>query len=200
MRMHAFLLLVFGGVKLKVKGIENIPKEGPYIICSNHTSFFDTFCIYTIFKRYFVFLGKKEIEKWPLFHIFYTSGMNILVDRDGKTGAIKVLKRMSKELDNGIPLFIFPEGTISKNPPKMGPFKPGAFAIAVQKQVPVLPVTFITNWKRLQRGGILKGRAGPGLSRVVIHKPVPTTGMKKVNVPELQDSVRCIIEGPLLAE
>ncbi len=195
-RFHAFVLLLFAGVILRIKGKENIPKGGAYIICSNHSSFLDPFCIYRIFQQYFVFIGKKEIEKWPLFHLYYTSGMNILVDRQSSGGALGALKRMSQEIDKGNPLMIFPEGTRTKNAPQMEPFKAGAFAIAIQKQVPVLPVTFVTNWKRLEQGGIWKGKAGPGFSYVVIHKPVPTTGLQKKNILQLLDQVQDIINGP----
>ncbi len=198
MKLHAYILLIFAGARLKVKGKGFIPKTGAFIICSNHSSFFDTFCIYSIFKRYFVFLGKKEIEKWPLFHIFYTSGMNILVDRDNKTSSAKSLKRIMHELDIGNPLMIFPEGTISKEAPKLGPFKQGAFAIAIQKQVPILPVTFVTNWKLMQRGNFWTGLAGPGIAKVIIHKPIITTGLKKENTNHLQNQVWDVINSPFV--
>lgn len=196
-RAHAFLLLLFGGTILIVKGKENIPREGAFIIAPNHTSFLDTFCLYRIFSRYFVFIGKKEIEKWPLFHIFYTSGMNILVDRHSSTGALQGLKRMSQEIERGHPLMIFPEGTISPKVPALSEFKPGAFSLAIQKQVPVLPVTFITNWKRLQRGSIWKGKGSPGIARVVIHAPVSTKGSTKEDTELLQSRVKDCISSAL---
>ena len=198
MRIHAFFLLLFAGAILKVKGVANIPKEGAYIICPNHSSYLDIFCLYTIFHNYFVFTGKQEIEKWPLFHIYYTSGMNILVDRESRTGSIKALKRISQEIEKGNPMVIFPEGTISKEAPKLAPFKSGAFAIAIQKQVPILPVTFVTNWKILSRSGFWKGKDGPGISEVIIHKPIITTGLKKENMNQLQNEVIKIISGSLL--
>ncbi len=198
MRIHAFFLLLFAGAILKVKGREHIPLNGAYIICPNHTSYLDIFCLYTIFPKYLVFTGKKEIEKWPLFHIYYTSGMNILVDRDTKTGMFKALKRMSHEIEIGNPLAIFPEGTISKEAPKLTSFKSGAFAIAIQKQVPILPITFVTNWKILSRSGFWFGPAGPGISEVVIHKPVMTTGLKKENMNQLRDEVISIISSSLI--
>lgn len=197
MRVHALLVVVFAGVIMKVKGKENIPEKGSFIICPNHTSFLDAFCLYHLFRRYFVFVGKKEIEKWPLFHIFYTSGMNIMVDRSSVAGSFAAIKRMSKEIDNGNPLMIFPEGTRPKNPPNLGPFKPGAFSIAIQKQIPILPVSFVSNWKRLGIGGMLKGKAGPGISEVIIHKPVNTIGLKKDDTEILQEKVKTIINGPL---
>jgi 1-acyl-sn-glycerol-3-phosphate acyltransferase len=192
-RLHAFLLLVFAGVKLRVRGKENIP-DGAFIICPNHTSFLDIFCLYTVFQSYFVFVGKKEIEKWPIFHIYYTSGMNILVDRENKTGALHSFKQMSQTLDKGHALAIFPEGTISKKAPNLMPFKPGAFAIAIQKQIPILPITFKSNWKRLQRGSFWWGKAGFGCSEMVIHPIEPTIGLRKQHVEELSQKVREIIE------
>lgn len=193
-RFHALLLLMLGGTLLRVKGRQNIPAEGAFIICPNHSSFLDTFCLYRIFTRYFTFIGKKEIEKWPLFHIFYTSGMNILVDRHSKTGQIAALKRMSSEIRSGHPLMIFPEGTISRKVPALSEFKPGAFALAIQHQVPIVPVTFVTNWKRLQRGPLWKGKAGPGVAKVIIHEPISTQGLTKKDEPELKALVKQSID------
>lgn len=197
MRFYARVLNFFAIVKIKVRGIKNIPVTGSYIICPNHSSFLDIPCIYIIFKKYFVFTGKKEIEKWPLFHIFYTSGMNILVDRSNRAGAFRSFKRMAEEIDRGNPLMIFPEGTISKVAPSLTDFKSGAFAMAIQKEIPIIPVTFITNWKRLQRSNFFSGKAGPGLSEVVIHKPVYTSELKKNDTDFLQNKVREIINEPL---
>lgn len=197
MKTHAYLLLVFAGARLKIKGIENIPAVGSYIICPNHTSFIDIFCIYSIFPKYLVFTGKKEIEKWPLFHIYYTSGMNILVDRHSRTGSISALKRMSAEIDKGNPLAIFPEGTISKNAPELGEFKLGAFSIAIQKQVPILPITFVSNWKILQRGSFWTGKGGVGISEIIIHEPIATIGLKKDNAITLLEIVKNTIKSAL---
>ena len=197
MRVFGWILLLFGGIIPRVKGRNNIPQKGGYIICPNHSSFIDIPCLYTSFNRYFVFTGKKEIEKWPLFKIFYTSGMNILVDRENANGSIKALKRMSRELDKGNPLAIFPEGTVSKTAPEMGEFKTGAFALAIQKQVPILPITFLTNWKRIQRKGLLKGKSGPGISEIINHAPVDTMGYTKDRIEELKNHVYSIINAPL---
>jgi 1-acyl-sn-glycerol-3-phosphate acyltransferase len=198
MRWHAKAMLMVAGDFIKVVGKDNIPMEGAYFICPNHTSYLDIFCLYSLFKKYFVFTGKKEIEKWPIFHRYYTSGMNILVDRHSKTGSLKAIKRMSKEIELGNPIVVFPEGTISKRAPILAPFKSGAFAIAIQKQVPILPITFVTNWKLLQRGSFWFGHAGPGLAMVVIHELVQTKGLLKNDVALLQNQVKNAINIPLL--
>lgn len=150
-----------------------------------------------MFDQYFVFTGKKEVEKWPLFHIFYTSGMNILVDRHNKMGLIKAFKRMMEVIDEGHPLVILPEGTISKVAPKLTEFKTGSVSLAINKQIPILPITFTTNWMRLQRKGFLHGKAGPGISEVIIHPLISTNGLTKDETDELQIKLRDIINSPL---
>ena len=90
-----------------------------------------------------------------------------IVEAKQKKNNIK-LNAEEEELGKGNPLVIFPEGTRSEEPPTPDPFKPGAFAVAIQMQVPVLPVSFITNWKLLGRGGIFNGKAGPGISEIII--------------------------------
>ncbi len=132
-----------------------------------------------------------------MFHIFYTSGMNILVDRASRTGAFKAFRRIAGEIEKGNPVIMFPEGTISKKAPELTSFKSGVFVMAIQMQVPVLPVTFVNNWQLLQRKGLWKGKAGPGISEVIIHEPVSTTGLTKKNAGSLQHEVRGIIEKPL---
>ncbi len=133
----------------------------------------------------------------PLFHIFYTSKMNITVDRASRIGAFKAFRRIAEEIKEGHPVIMFPEGTISKEAPKLTSFKSGVFVLAIQNQVPILPVTFVNNWKLLQRTGLWKGKASPGIIKVIIHKPVPTTGLTKKDTDFLQQKVRGIIDAPL---
>lgn len=194
----AWHLSVF--ITIRVSGKENIPSEGAFIICPNHTSFMDIPCVYRVFKKYFVFIGKKEILKWPLFNVFFFGGKNITVDRESRRDAIIAFRKMSDEIDKGHSLAIFPEGTISKNVPSMGEFKPGAFAIAIKKQVPIIPVTYVNNFKRLQSGGFLTGMSSPGYCNVIIHPPVSTLGLKSSDQQELSDRIKQIINKPLEEE
>lgn len=196
-KLLAKQFLFFSGIVLSVKGRENIVEDKPFLICSNHSSYLDIPCLYSIFDRYFIFTGKKEIENWPLFHIFYTSGMNILVDRHNKMGLVKAFKKMMEVIDQGHPLVILPEGTISKIAPKLSEFKTGSVTVAIQKQIPILPITFTTNWIRLQRKGFFNGKASPGISEVIIHPLISTIGLSKKNADDLQLKLRDIINLPL---
>ena len=196
-RFFSQLWLYGIGVFIKVKGKENILRDQAFLICSNHSSLEDPAILYAIFKQYFVFTGKKEIEKWPLFHIFYTSGMNILVDRHNKLGALKSFKKMMAVIDDGHSLVILPEGTIPKDAPRLGEFKSGAVSIAIKKQIPIVPVTQLTNWKRLQRNGFIKGKSSPGIAKVIIHKPISTKGLTRNDTEALQNQLHDVINAPL---
>ena len=138
-------------------------------------------------------MGKKELEKVPLFNIFFKE-MNILVDRKTNTGSHKAFIRAGQELDKGNSVIIFPEGTISREAPKLRPFKNGAFRLAIDKQVEIVPITFINAWKRLQDMPFLQGKAGPGKVGIYIHKPITTEGLTENNQDELKQQVRNIIE------
>jgi 1-acyl-sn-glycerol-3-phosphate acyltransferase len=197
MKFYGKVFLFFAGIILKINGSENIIEDQPFLICSNHSSFLDIPCLYSIFRNYFVFTGKKEIENWPLFNIFYTSGMNILVDRNNKMGLIKTFKRMIEVIDEGHPLVILPEGTISKVAPRLIEFKTGSVSLAIHKQIPILPITFTTNWIRLQRKGLWKGKASPGISEVIIHPLISTNGLSNNDIDALQLKLRNIINSPL---
>lgn len=198
MKFHSKSLNLLSFTFNNVIGFHNVPDKGAYIICPNHSSFLDILSIYSTFKNYFVFTGKKQILKWPLFSIFYSSGMNIIVDRESRADSFKAFKRIVREIDADLPIVIFPEGTISKSAPKLTDFKGGAFTIAIQKQIPILPVTFVNNWLLLQRGSLLFGRARPGRNEMIIHAPIETKGLKKEDAKALEERVKNIINAPLI--
>lgn len=187
------LLRFFTGIWLNVKQRPQLP-EPPYIICSNHSSYLDILLMYSVFPDYFVFMGKNEIASWPLFKIFFTSGMNILVDRGNRKASHQSLLRASEELDKGHCVMIFPEATIPAKAPQMKPFKNGAFKLSVDKQIPIVAVTFLDNWKRLQVGAALRVKGGPGWARAVIHEPIFPEDREMI---ELRKHVFQTIQGPL---
>jgi 1-acyl-sn-glycerol-3-phosphate acyltransferase len=172
------LMRIWGGSLHRLGGvyIQHLVKpifpDPPYIVCPNHSSYLDIVLMYTLIPDYFIFMGKDEIKDWPLFHILFTKGMNILVERSSRTASHKAFLKAGEELDRGSVVIIFPEGTIPPNAPTMKIFKNGAFKLAMEKNVPIVPISFRTNWKLLQSGAILKSRGRPGLSKVYVHKAI----------------------------
>ncbi len=142
-------------------------------------------------------MGKDELRKAPLFNIFFRK-MNILVDRKSRMGSHRAFVRASQEIDKGHSIILFPEGTISKESPKMRPFKNGAFKLAIDKQVPIVPITFVNNWEHLQDRAFLQGKSGPGVSLIYVHKPIETKGMTEADMLSLKTLVYNKIERVML--
>src|SRR5436190_3182885 len=109
-RRWAFFLHCAIGVPLRVERRAALP-EPPYIICCNHSSYLDIIQMYNVVPRYFLFMGKYELLKWPLFNIFF-QGMNIAVNRGSHIEAGKAFPRAAQAIDRGTSIAIFPEGTI----------------------------------------------------------------------------------------
>lgn len=198
MRIWAWWILTFVGVWVRVERRAPLP-EKPFIICPNHSSYLDIVTMYRIFRGYFVFMGKMEINSWPLFHIFFSKGMNISVNRSSIVEAHSALERAKEEVDKGHNVVIFPEGTIPLNAPRLKPFKNGAFKLAMEKNIPIVPVTFVDNWRRLQAGPALKRRGGPGVSRIIIHPAVHPASYGEKNLAQMKADIFETIEKPLRA-
>jgi 1-acyl-sn-glycerol-3-phosphate acyltransferase len=156
------------------------------VICPNHSSFLDIVMTYIVCPKYFHFMGKAELKKVPLFNKFFEN-MNILVDRGSIMGSHRAFTRASQDIDKGISIAIFPEATIPDCSPHLGRVKNGAFKLAIEKQIPIIPVVFLDNWKILPDGVLKKTGGAPGVSRVVIHLPIETIGLSEDDLSDLKN-------------
>lgn len=191
-RLWAMWILVIPGLFVKViraSPVSTLPY--PAVYCANHASYLDIVVSYLAVPQYFVSMGKQEIDKAPLFRIFFRE-MNILVDRKSNTGSHRAFVRAGQELEKGHNVFLFPEGGISSWGTLLN-FKNGAFRLAIEKQVPVIPITYLNNWKHLQTGGFFKSYGRPGICRVIVHEPIATAGMTLDDLVSLRTKVREII-------
>jgi len=180
-----FLSGIFYKRYYKVK-VKDIPQ--PCVIVANHASYLDIILAYHALPINLIFMAKAELLKVPLFNIFFKK-LDVPVNRKSNSDAHKALLKAAEEIDKGNNMFIFPEGTIS-NEGKLKSFKNGAFKLAIDKQVPIVPITFISNWKLLQNGGFFKSLGRPGLAKIVIHEPISTKGMTDENLVSLREQVR----------
>lgn len=164
-----------------------------YIFVANHISMIDVMLLVsTVKKNPLVFIGKKELEKIPIFGYVYKKTM-ILVDRSSNESKKQVFEQTKEKLMTGISIGIFPEGTVPELEVELAPFKHGAFTMAIEHQVPIVPITFLDNKKRFpwSFGGLLGGSKGsPGRLRVKIHDPIDTKGMIKEDRIKLSNDVR----------
>ena len=190
-------LILFGmGMFPKKNKPLKTTKNKPYIFVANHVSMIDVMLLVsTVRNNPIVFIGKKELEKIPIFGFVYKKTM-ILVDRSSKESKKGVFEQTKTKLKLGISIAIFPEGTVPGIDVELAPFKHGAFTMAIEHQVPMVPLSFLDNKKRFpwSYGGLIGASKGsPGILRVNTHEPIQTKGMVKDDRVDLSKKVREII-------
>lgn len=170
-----------------------LPK--PCIIVSNHTSYLDIVLSPFYIDHTAVYMGKSELLQIPLFKYFFVY-LDIPVNRKSIKDSHKAFSDAAKKLDEGLSQVIYPEGTISENG-KLRPLKNGAFKLAIEKQVPIVPVVNVNNWKFLQNGGFFKSNGRPGIPKMVVGDPIYTKGLTEENIPDLKEKVITFINAEL---
>lgn len=154
---------------------------------------------YIIIPNYFVSMPKQELEKVPLFNLLIRK-LNIPVDRKSRIDSYRAFSIANEYLKDGGSVFLFPEGTISKAAPHMRPFKNGAFKLAIENQVPIVPISFKNNWKLFQNGNLFTANGRPGIASAVLHKPIETKGLTLNDVDALNKQVQEVIEKELASQ
>jgi len=182
-------------LRVKTIGRSGIPKNEPVIYVSNHGSFLDIPLLTYILPGFPAFMGKASLGRIPVFGYMFRN-LHIVVERSSTAGRSLALKSSRKKLSKGRSLIIFPEGSIhQKIQPGVAAFKEGAFKLAIQKQVPIVPITISFNWFILPDDG----RWLPNFyfCESIIHEPIQTIGMLGNQSESLKNEVYNIISGTL---
>lgn len=196
-KVCARLMVCNAGIFPKMVQKPKLEHNKPYVICPNHCSYLDIVTTYIAIADYFHFMGKAELRNIPLFGHFFKE-MNIAVDRASIMSSHRAFQRAKDDIDKGISVAIFPEATIPDGAPRLGTFKNGAFKLAIEKQVPIIPIVFLDNWKRIPDGILRRMFAGgPGVSRIIVHDPVETKGMTEKDISSLKHKIYRIIDDTL---
>ena len=187
-RAWARLILLTTGVRVRVAGLDAVPREGAFIFVSNHQSIYDIPILFWALPFQLRIIAKASLGRFPVlgWHLRYTG--HLLVDRE-RTGAA-TLKQVAAMTGSGSSLVVFPEGTRSRDG-RVGPFKRGLFLMAIEAGLPIVPVSVAGS-----RHVMLKGRlmTCPGDVDVVVHKPIRTRGMSRAGARNLADRARGIVE------
>ena len=142
------VILFLGGIKMTIIGEENVPKDTAVMYVGNHHSIFDVITTYTRVPGLTGYVAKKEIEKVPVLRTWMRHLNCLFLDRkDLKAGAKMIIDAVHK-IKSGISIFIFPEGTRSKDENVTLPFHDGSFKIATKSGCPIVPVV-LTNTNRI---------------------------------------------------
>ncbi|XP_072345067.1 1-acyl-sn-glycerol-3-phosphate acyltransferase beta isoform X1 [Scyliorhinus torazame] len=178
------------GIKLEVKGLENLDAKGPYVIISNHQSSLDLMGMMEILPDRCVAIAKKELMYAGTVGLVCWLAGIIFINRQKKTDAKSVMTEAAQTmLKENIRLWVFPEGTRNHDG-NMLPFKRGAFHLAVQAQVPIIPVVFSSYNDFYNRA---EKRFTSGKCTVKILPPLETRGLTTDDVPELTERARNLL-------
>lgn len=189
-RVWGYILMLAACVKTRIVYEVPLNRKQAYMITPNHVSQFDIITLAAKLPLFFNFVAKAELEKIPLFGLWFRT-LDIGVDRkDARKAALSYRKTLNW-LEQGNSTVIYPEGTIPDSAPVMIRFKDGPFKMAIDKQIPVVPVTIIGNWQVMPDKGYLQAR--PGFVTVYVHAPIPTTGMQADDIATLRNRVFDII-------
>jgi 1-acyl-sn-glycerol-3-phosphate acyltransferase len=197
-RIWAKAILFGSGFYYRVEREQKLDPEKSYMFVANHTSMADIMLMLAVVKNPFVFVGKKELSKIPLFGFFYKRTC-ILVDRNSARSRMEVFNRAEKRLQQGLSICIFPEGGVPADESiLLDTFKDGAFRLAIEHNIPIVPLTFADNKKRFSYTFF---SGSPGLMRAKVHAFISTEGKtieNKKDIKEVKDEVRTIIYNQLL--
>ncbi|MDA0718674.1 MAG: lysophospholipid acyltransferase family protein [Bacteroidetes bacterium] len=189
-----FVLFGMGFIPKVERRTQYVPGAS-YMFVANHVSMIDIMLMLYVANRPFVFVGKKELAKIPIFGFFYRRGC-ILVDRNDPASRRSVYAQAQKRLSEGLGVCIFPEGGVPNLKIDLAPFKDGAFRLAVEHQIPIAPMTFVDNKRRFPYSFF---DGSPGTLRVVCHPVIETKGLGLDGRRDLKDQTRALIESALLA-
>ena len=188
-KFWADFVLVGMGLIPNVEGRKNLQKGKSYIYTPNHVSILDIMMVLSLAKSPFVFVAKAELAKIPVFGYIFKRAC-ILVDRSSLQSRKAVYSQVEERISQGYGICVFPEGGVPPEEVVLDKFKDGAFKMAIEHSIPILPMVFLDN-KKLFSFTFLSG--SPGVARVKIFSKIETNNYSLSQVKGLKDKVRNII-------
>jgi len=190
--------ILFGmGFWAEVQQLQKIEPLKSYMFVENHTSMIDIMLMLAVVKNPCVFVGKEELTKIPLFgYIFKRT--SITVNRSDSRSRKEVYDEAQRRLNNGYSICIFPEGLVPEDESVvLAPFKNGAFRLAIEHQIPIVPMTFYDCKKRFSYTFF---SGSPGKLRVKIHHFFETNGFTLKDKDILKNAIFELIHDDLISD
>lgn len=188
-RLWSRLILTTSMIRTRLEGVENLNPQETAIYCANHQSAMDIPILFVNLPVQFRFVAKRSLFKIPFMGWHLKRSGHIPVDRGRPREGRKSLDKAAERIRAGSSVILFPEGHRSRDG-KIGQFKTGSFYLAIQAGVPVVPITL--NGTR----AVLKPdtyHVRPGQTEMIVHPPIPTSGLTLKDVDALCGKVRAQI-------
>jgi 1-acyl-sn-glycerol-3-phosphate acyltransferase len=178
------------GTPVHVHGADRVDWTKPCVVVANHVSGYDIFALASILPLPFRFVAKKELERIPFFGTAWKAAGHISIDRSNRQRAVESLRRAGAKIrrEGGV-VIVFAEGTRSRSA-QLLPFKKGAFMLAVEGGVDVLP-TVIVGTRGIHPAGTFRIRPQP--IHVHFGAPIPTSGTAAGDAERLMEETRRVM-------
>jgi 1-acyl-sn-glycerol-3-phosphate acyltransferase len=184
------------GIEVEAEGIGHVPREGPYVYCSNHQSLLDILVLGSVLPGDYKWAAKRSLMKIPFLGWHLQLAGHVPVDRSaGSRAAADVISRFEEVLRRGKPLLVFPEGTRSEDG-LLRPFKNGGFYAAVRAGVPVIPVALDGTHRLMKKHAI---DTGDGKVKIKLGAPIHplTSGREGSRIADLRDRTYAAVAAQL---
>ncbi len=194
-RIWSRVILKLAGVRARLENLERLGSGRAQVAIANHQSWFDVFALCASLPVDYVFVGKKELARIPVFGRAWILAGHFAIDRSDRKAAIESLKAMVRQVvERGHTVVMFPEGTRSPDG-RLQPFKKGAFRLALEAQIPLVPIGIAGTRQVMPKGGwAING----GEVRVRTGIPIPTKGLTAEDRFELikraENAVRALMD------
>lgn len=180
-------------VRVDVDGLGEIDPKQSYVVVANHQSQFDIPVIYGWIGLDLRWVAKAELSRIPFVAAGCRAIGHVFIDRSDPDQALSSINRAVGRLKPGTGLMFFAEGTRSRSGELLR-FKKGAFRVAIDQQLPILPVTVVDTREVLPAGSL---RIRPGRVRVIVHPPIETRGLTAAQLGDLRRNCHAAIAGAL---
>ena len=185
-----FFAAIFIPVRIKLEKDVNLKNQ--YVIISNHFSFIDIPALAAL-NIPFKFIGKIRVNNIPLLGYIFKN-LHIMVDRENKDSRKQTYLKSFRSIDEGYSMGIFPEGGIkTKKVPQLAPFKDGAFIMAIEKQIPILPVSLLGAYQ-IMKGSFFISRSP---CEIACHTPISPKGYTKKDLEKFKNKCYNLLQNEL---
>lgn len=186
---------MFAGMGIRVKSDvrATLDADKAYVFVSNHQVAIDIPVVSLAIPCPFGWVAKAELARTPFLGPAVRASPSVFIDRSHPKKSIESMRIAGQRIRDGLSVIIFPEGARSHGP-ELAPFKRGAFQLAIEAGVPIVPVTILNGWQVFNEK---HGRARPGRVHVVIGEPIVLDGTGRQQMDALMTQVRTVMEREL---
>lgn len=184
------------GIRVEVEEVKPLEAEAPFLFVANHQNTVDILALAAGLPYPFGFVAKQELADVPMLGFALRNSASIFIDRSDPRRSLASMQEAGRRIRAGNSVLVFPEGARSYGPALL-PLKKGAFVLAIEAGVPLVPVVLLDAY-RLMDERVWAGR--PGTVHLIVGRPLSTAGCRRRDVPALIDAARAQMEALLAGE